>query len=142
MPAGFRVLDLVSGSRAHLAAVRESYFEHLRFASTVGAMLAAAGIACMLHALVPALCTGTASRTIRQLNALLADRQLLADAAREAGAAIGFTFLFALSLSAAVTLWVAGASAVLALPLSLIAFALPLALLVSNPELAADAADA
>jgi hypothetical protein len=142
MPAGFRVLDLISGSKAHLDAVQENYFEHLRFASTVAAMLAAAAVACLLHALIPAVCTGTASRTIRQLNALLADRELLDRTASEAGAAIGFTFLLAVSLAVAVTLWLAGAAAVMALPLTLIAFALPLAALAANPELAAEPAHA
>ena len=137
-----RVPALVAGSKAHLAAVHETYFEHLRFASTVAAMLAAAAVACLLHAVVPALCTGTASRTIRQLNALLADRDLLEQTCREAGEAIGFTFLLSFSLAAAVALWLAGAAAVMALPLSLIAFCLPLAALAANPELAAEPADA
>jgi hypothetical protein len=135
MAGRFGFIPLVSGSRAHLAQAQESYFEHLRFASTVGAMLAVAGLACTLHALVPAICTGTASRTIRQLVALLADRSQLALAAREAGEAIAFTLLFALCLGASLLLWVAGAAAPLALPLSLIALALPVAMLATNPEL-------
>jgi hypothetical protein len=124
---------VVAHSRAHLAAVDETYFEHLRFAATVAAMLAAAAVACLLHALVPAWCTSTASRTIRQLHALLADRSLLAEASSEAGEAIGFTLLLALGLGASLALWLLGAA--VALPLSLIALGLPLACLAANPEL-------
>ena len=138
MPASFRVFTLLRDSKAHLAAVGESYFEHLRFALTVGAMLIAAGLACSLHAFVPAWCTGTASRTIRQLNALLSDRTLLARTAREAGNAIAFTLLLILSAVTAAFPWGAGADAAVAAPLSLIALALPLAFLLANPELAPD----
>ena len=133
MPFGF--LFLVSGSKAHLAAVDESYFEHLRFAATVGAMLCAAGVACTLHALLPAFCTGTASRTIRQLNALLSNRKLPEETSRGAGEAVCFTLLLGLCLLLPVALWAAGAAALVALPLSLIALGLPLACLAANPEL-------
>src|SRR4028119_518872 len=50
MAERFRFISLVSGSRAHLAGVDEGYFEPLRFAATVGAMLTAAGLARTLHA--------------------------------------------------------------------------------------------
>jgi hypothetical protein len=135
MAKGFRFIPLVSGSRAHLVQARESYFEHLRFASTVGAMLAAAGVACTLHAIVPAVCTSTASRTISQLNALLADRSMLPLVAREAGEATAFALLLALCLGALLLLWITGAAALVALPMSLIALAMPIAMLCTNPEL-------
>ena len=135
MAERFRFISLVSGSRAHLAGVDEGYFEHLRFAATVGAMLTAAGLACTLHALVPALCTGTASRTIRQLHALMDDRSLLLAVRREAGEAVAFVLLLVLGLAAALLLWMAGSAAPVALPLSLIALGLPAAMLAANPEL-------
>jgi len=135
MSVGVRFFSVVSHSKAHLAAVQETYFQHMRFASTVGAMLAAAGIACILHSLLPSVCTGTASRTIRRLNTLLDDRQTLADARRNTGEAVSFVMLLTISTIAAVSLWLAGASAVVALPLTFIALGLPAALLITNPEL-------
>jgi hypothetical protein len=51
----------------HPASLDETYFEHLRFALSVGTNLILAGIAAMVHALVPCLCQTTASRAIIKL---------------------------------------------------------------------------
>ncbi len=135
MVTDVRFFSVVAESRAHLAAVRETYFQHMRFAATVGAMLVAAGIACTLHSVIPGLCTSTASRTIRRLNTLLDDRDTLPDAAANTTDAVGFAFLLILSAAAAAWLWIAGGSPAIALPLSLLALGLPAALLAANPEL-------
>lgn len=52
----------------HPAAVGESYATHGRTAAGFGLRLLAAGAACWVHALVPALFPDAASRTVRDLN--------------------------------------------------------------------------
>jgi len=126
---------VIGASRAHLSQVRESYGEHLRFAFGVGAMMVAAGLACCLHALVPAVCRDTGSRTIRCLGRLLDDRSALEAAAAETADAVAFALLFFMSLAIAVLFWALGASAVVAVPISLLALALPAAALAANPDL-------
>jgi hypothetical protein len=59
----------------HPASVGETYFEHLRFASRTGLMMLAGGCACLVHGLLPFLCTTTGSRTIRTLAARLGGAQ-------------------------------------------------------------------
>jgi hypothetical protein len=53
---------------AHPRAVGESYRAHQRVALGVGLALLGAGLASLVHALVPGLCERTASRTIQALN--------------------------------------------------------------------------
>ena len=48
----------------HPASIGESYFQHLCFAAHIGGRLFAAGSAALIHALVPALFTNTASRLV------------------------------------------------------------------------------
>jgi hypothetical protein len=132
-----RIFSAVADSKAHLAAVGESYFEHMRFAAAVGAMLAAAAMACTLHALIPGVCTGTASRTIRRLNILLERRETLHELASSSGEAIGFAFLASASLLAVAALWIIGTNPAVALPLTFVALGLPGAFLLTNPELEA-----
>jgi hypothetical protein len=126
---------VIGTSRGHLSQVRESYGEHLRFAFGVGAMMVAAGLACCLHALVPAVCRDTGSRTIRCLSRLLDDRSALEAAATETADAVAFALVFFMSLAIAVLVWALGARAVVALPLTLLALALPAAVLAANPDL-------
>jgi hypothetical protein len=61
-------------SRSHLEQVRETYFQHLRAALGISVRLAGASAACALHALIPALCTRTASRRVAELNTHLTSR--------------------------------------------------------------------
>jgi hypothetical protein len=53
---------------AHPKAVGESYFGHQRMALTVCFALLGAALAALVHALIPALCERTASRTILALH--------------------------------------------------------------------------
>lgn len=53
----------------HPASVGESYGQHLGFAMGVGGRMVLAGLACMLHGLLPFLCVRTGSRTILALHA-------------------------------------------------------------------------
>lgn len=52
---------------AHPASVDESYWQHMRFAFGFAFWLIVAGMAALLHAVVPALCETTASSILRRL---------------------------------------------------------------------------
>jgi hypothetical protein len=65
---------------AHPASVGESYGEHLVTATSFGGRMIFAGIACMLHGLLPFLFARTGSRAVSALNEELVAR-------RRAGAA-------------------------------------------------------
>ena len=59
----------------HPASVGESYAEHFAVAARFGAKLIAGGAGALVHAVVPALCKSSASRTVASLHAeLLAKR--------------------------------------------------------------------
>jgi len=60
----------------HPRSIGESYFEHQRCACGIGTSLIAAGFACLLHSLVPALFRDTASRIVFQVHARMSARQL------------------------------------------------------------------
>jgi hypothetical protein len=60
----------------HPASVGETYGEHLVHASYFGGRMVLAGLACILHALLPFLCVRTGSQAIEELNAkMIARRQ-------------------------------------------------------------------
>jgi len=58
----------------HPQKVDETYFEHMRFAAGFAGTLAFAAGAALIHAVVPALCETTASRTVRKLHARIDNR--------------------------------------------------------------------
>lgn len=58
---------IVAAFTEHPAAVGESYGEHFRFASGIGLKLLAAGVAALLHALLPFLFKSTASTVVLDL---------------------------------------------------------------------------
>ena len=60
---------------AHPRSVGETYAEHFGIAVRFGLALVSAGIACLLHALVPALFERTGSRTVKRLYAEMTARQ-------------------------------------------------------------------
>jgi hypothetical protein len=66
------MLDLFT---KHPASVGESYLAHLRFAWGTGFKMLVGGCACLVHGLMPFLCTTTGSRTIRALAARLGGAQ-------------------------------------------------------------------
>jgi len=53
----------------------ETYLEHLRAASICGMKLFLAGMACIIHSLLPFLFTTTASRIVQKINAHLTLRK-------------------------------------------------------------------
>jgi uncharacterized protein DUF6356 len=60
----------------HPRSLGESYWEHQSHALRCGSRMMAAGAACLIHALVPALFPRTASQTIRQLYWRMSQRGL------------------------------------------------------------------
>ena len=123
---------MLQASRAHLANVGESYFEHMRFALVVGALVAGAGLACMLHALVPACCERTCSRTIGLMQRLFADRTLLPSVIAESSGLLIFAVLMFVSLACALTTAFCIASWTIVAMLVPQAFVLPLIYLAQN----------
>ncbi|HEY2658600.1 MAG TPA: DUF6356 family protein [Caulobacteraceae bacterium] len=53
---------------SHPRTVNETYFEHQRAAFGYGGKLILAGLACLVHGLVPALCVTSGSRRVALLN--------------------------------------------------------------------------
>jgi hypothetical protein len=128
---------VIGRSKAHLAAASETYWEHLRFARTIGLLSLAAGIACLIHALIPALCTTTASRTIGRINQLLAERGRIDEVQSATSDTTAFVLLLMLSSATVAPLWFLPAATELRLAYTVLAFALPLTMLLTNPELEA-----
>jgi hypothetical protein len=127
---------MLTKSREHLQAAGETYFEHLAFASLVGLIAVGAGLACLIHALIPALCQRTCSSTVRLLQELFADRSQLSAIAARASGATTFVGLVALSLYAALVPIIVGAGAAFAAATFALALVLPVTFLVTNTELA------
>jgi hypothetical protein len=55
----------------HPRSVGETYFEHMRFAFAFGARMILGGGACLVHGLLPFLCTTTGSRTVASLGEII-----------------------------------------------------------------------
>ena len=126
---------MIGQSKQHLAAAGEGYGEHFRFATTVGLLAIAAGLSCLVHALVPALCTRTCSTIIARLQFLFADRRHLEEVAQQSSGAITFVGLILLSAVAAAAPVLGAESFALGVMIGASAFAIPLAFLLSNPQL-------
>ena len=127
---------MIAQSRAHLKAAGEGYWQHFRFATTFGLLAAAAGIAAIIHAFVPAMCTHTASRIVRHLGQLADDRSKIDAIESDAVEARAFVLLLLLAAAVVAPLWILNAPTALRLAYTGLAFALPAVLLLSNPELA------
>jgi hypothetical protein len=112
--------SLAGRCRSHLDAVGEDYAGHRRFAWRFGWAMVRGGLACMVHALVPAWFTDTGSRTVRALHGVIEHRERLAPAARRRE---GLPVLLFLALVNAAMPWLAGAPVWAALPLTLLSLA-------------------
>ncbi len=55
----------------HPRSVDESYGQHFGFAARFGIAMIRGGLAALVHAIIPALCTTTGSRTIERLNHII-----------------------------------------------------------------------
>jgi hypothetical protein len=126
---------MITQSRAHLREAGEGYWQHFRFATTFGLLCMAAGLAAILHAFIPAVCTHTASRIVRHLGRLLEDRSQIDAIESEAVEARAFVLLLILATAVVAPLWILAAPTTLRLTYTVLAYALPAALMFSNPEL-------
>ena len=126
---------MFKNSRVHLEEAGETYAEHMRFAATVALMAIGAGLACLVHAIVPALCRATCSATIRELHRLFENRGELACARGQASGPIVLTGLLALSSFASAPLLLASPDEWWSWIVAALAFAIPAAFLGTNPQL-------
>ena len=63
----------------HPRSMGETYLGHQRMAFRFGATMVAAGVAVLIHGLIPGLFTGTGSRTVSRLHEqMLGNRRLMA----------------------------------------------------------------
>jgi len=58
----------------HPQSVDETYFQHMRFAGWFAAQLLCAGLAALVHAIIPCLFEKTASRMIQNMHARITNR--------------------------------------------------------------------
>jgi hypothetical protein len=126
---------MIAQSRAHLKTAGEGYWQHFRFATTFGLLAMAAGLAAILHAFIPGVCTSTASRIVRHLGHLIDDRSQIDAIENEAVEARAFVMLLILATAAVAPLWILDAPNTLRITYTVLAYALPAALMISNPEL-------
>lgn len=68
-------MDPLRAFTEHPASVGESYFSHLLQASRFGTRMIGAGFACLLHGLLPFLCTTRGSDAMAALHAEMAARR-------------------------------------------------------------------
>jgi hypothetical protein len=65
-----------AGMWSHLKDVNETYFEHMRFAQRCGFRMILAGLACVLHSIMPNIFVKTASDTMKALGQEITERKL------------------------------------------------------------------
>lgn len=123
---------MLQASRQHLADVDETYFEHMRFALLVGTLATGAGLACILHAVIPALCERSCSRAIASLQKLFANRSRMAEVSAENSALLIWVALTAVSLLTCVAVTICTAGSWLALLVIPQSFTLPIVFLSQN----------
>lgn len=122
-------------SRKHLAEAGETYSEHMRFALIVAGLAICAGVGCLIHAFIPALCQKTCSRTTGAVQGLFRSRGQLDEVKRECEGVLTFVFLLALSATMVLALMAAGGLTAVTGVLAILTFAVPGAYLLNNREL-------
>lgn len=60
---------------SHLKDVNETYFEHMRFAQRCGFRMVLAGLACIVHSILPHVFVSTASDTMKALDQEITERK-------------------------------------------------------------------
>lgn len=130
---------MIQSSRKHLIDAGETYLEHMRFAVTVAMLTMGAGLACLIHAFVPALCQRTCSATVEQLRVLFGERDRLDDVQRSCEGVLTFISLLALSIVATLALIAAGGATPIILIISAITFAFPATYLMADGQLTGEA---
>ena len=126
---------MIEQCRRHLREAGESYGEHMLFAMTVGFMAIGAGLACVIHAVVPALCKHRCSETVRELYSLFENRGELERVRDQASGAMTFAGLTGLCLLAVAPLLAAAPGEWWTWIVAGFAFAIPAVFLSTNPQL-------
>lgn len=126
---------VLNRSKTHLRTAGETYLQHMRFALFVGIVTVGAGLACVIHALVPAFCEKTCSRTLGQLSLLFSDRSRLRQFEDEASGVFTFIALMLLSMATTMVPATLGGGTALVAVMALLAFAIPFTFLSTNPDL-------
>lgn len=70
---------------AHPRSIGETYFEHMRVASSFGWPMLGAGIACLLHGIFPFLFQHTGSTVVRRLHARMVTNRVRAERSNQRG---------------------------------------------------------
>ena len=128
-------ISVIEQCRNHIEEAGESYGEHMMFAMTVGLMAVGAGLACLVHAVIPALCKHRCSETVRALYRLFENRGELGKVRHQASGAMTFVGLTSLSLFAAAPLVTAAPGEWWGWAIAGFAFAIPAVFLLTNPQL-------
>jgi hypothetical protein len=75
-------MDMLRNFRDHPASVGETYLEHSRHAARFGCQMLRGGVACLVHAVFPWLCTNSGSQIIAKLHDRMVVNRLRHDRAR------------------------------------------------------------
>ena len=126
---------MIEQCRKHLEEASESYDEHMLFAVTVGLMAVGAGLACLVHAVIPALCKHRCSETVRDLYRLFENRGELDQVRYQASGAMTLIGLTSLALFSVAPLVAAAPGEWWAWTVAGLAFAIPAVFLSTNPQL-------
>ena len=126
---------MIASSREHLRDAGETYGGHMAFALTVGLMAIGAGLSCLVHAILPALCRQTCSATIRELYRLFEDRGELDRVREQASGPIVFVGLLSLACFASAPMVIAARGDWWSWLIAAHSFAIPAVFLSTNPQL-------
>lgn len=122
-------------SKDHLTEAGETYAQHLRFAMLVGVIAMGAGLACVIHALVPGLCQRTCSRTVGHLQQLFRSRDQWREVQRQASGLLVFMMLGILAAASALPYLALGGSSTVVALVGGLALSIPATFLLTNPDL-------
>ena len=65
---------MIKDSKEHLDLTNETYIQHFKFATCIGASMIYGGIQAMIHAIYPGILTKAASTKIKKLYNLVTDK--------------------------------------------------------------------
>ena len=65
---------MIKDSKEHLDLTNETYIQHFKFATCIGASMIYGGMQAMIHAIYPGILTKAASTKIKKLHSLVSGR--------------------------------------------------------------------
>ena len=65
---------MIKNSKEHLNLTNETYFQHFKFATSVGLTMVYGGIQAIIHAIYPGILTKAASTKIKKLHSLVSGK--------------------------------------------------------------------